>query len=198
MNWTMETVYLGCAAAGGTVLVLQTAMLLVGGGDHGDVGHFGHGDIGHADSGEAHGHDSAFGLLSVRTGAAFLAFFGLAGWGGTNAGWGTFQTIGVALASGTVMLFAVAWLFSMQRRLYSQGNLDPSNAVGLAARVYLRIPAKNTGKGKITVALQGRTAEFSAATAGCELATGSEVRIVRQITADTFEVEPLEPVRNKP
>lgn len=191
MSWTMETVYLGCAVAGGTVLVLQTAMLLFGGGHDADAGHDGHVDLGQTDSGETHGHDATFGLLSVRTGAAFLTFFGLAGWGGSRAGWSTFATIGVALVAGTVMLFAVGYLFSLQRKLYSQGNLDPRNAVGRAARVYLRIPAANAGKGKITVSIQGRTVEFTACTVGPELATGSEVRVVRQITSDTFEVEPL-------
>ncbi|MFN0241688.1 MAG: hypothetical protein ACKVWV_02250 [Planctomycetota bacterium] len=191
MNWTMETVYLGCAAAGGTVLVLQTGMALFGGGDH-DAGHadVSH-DIGHADSGETHGHDPAFSLLSVRTCAAFLTFFGLVGFGGTSAGWGTYPTMAAALAAGTVMLLAVAWLFSLQRKLYSEGNVDPRNAVGHTARVYLKIPGANAGKGKITVALQGRTVEYNAATAGRELATGSEVRVVRLITPDTFEVEPL-------
>ncbi len=188
MSWTMETVYLGCAVAGGSVLVLQTALLLFGGDDG---GHADHADIGHTDSGEAHGHDATFGLLSVRTGAAFLAFFGLAGWGGSRAGWTTSATIGTALLAGTVMLFAVAYLFSLQRKLYSQGNVDPRNAVGRPARVYLRIPAANSGKGKVTVSIQGRTVEFIACTTGAELATGSEVRIVRQITPDTFEVEPL-------
>ena len=34
MTWNMETIYLGCAAIGGTVLVVQTVLLLFGGGDH--------------------------------------------------------------------------------------------------------------------------------------------------------------------
>lgn len=193
MNWTMETVYLGCAAVGGTVLVLQTAMALFGGGGDHDVGHVdvGHADMGHADSGETHGADPAFSLLSVRTCAAFLTFFGLVGFGGTTAGWGTYPTMAAALGAGFAMLFAVAWLFSLQKKLYAEGNIDPRNAVGHVARVYLKIPGANAGKGKITVALQGRTVEYNAATAGRELVTGSEVRVVRLITPDTFEVEPL-------
>jgi hypothetical protein len=192
MSWTMQTVYLGCAAAGGTVLVVQTAMMLFGGADH-DAGalHADHPDIGHSESGEHHGTDAGLSLLSVRSVAAFLTFFGLAGFGGTSSGWGTFPTIGAALAAGAVMLLAVAWLFSFQGKLFSQGNLDPSNAVGCTARVYLRIPGKNSGKGKITVSIQGRTHEFSASTAGAEIPTGREVKVVRQITPDTFDVELL-------
>ena len=188
----MQTVYLGCAAAGGTVLLVQTVMMLFGGGDH-DAGslHADHADIGQADSGEHHGGDTGLSLLSVRSIAAFLTFFGLAGWGGTASGWGTFPTIAAAFGAGTLMLFAVAWIFSFQRKLFSSGNVDPRNAVGLTARVYLRIPAQNSGKGKITVSVQGRTHEFSAWTAGPEIPTGQEVKVLRQLTADTFEVAPL-------
>ncbi len=192
MSWTMETVYLGCAAAGGTILVVQTGMMLFGGASHdGDVMHADPSGIGHSGSGDHSGGGSGLSLLSVRSVAAFLTFFGLAGWGGTTSGWGTFQTIGVALAAGVVMLFAVAWLFSFQSKLFSQGNLDPKQAVGCTARVSLRIPGQSSGKGKITVSIQGRTHEFSASTAGAEIATGREVKVVRQITQDTFEVEGL-------
>ncbi|MFN0007969.1 MAG: hypothetical protein ACKVXR_08685 [Planctomycetota bacterium] len=192
MNWSMQMVYLTCAAAGGAVLVIQTLMLIFGGGDH-DAGGGGsdHPEIGHSGSGEHDGHDGALNLLSIRSVAAFLTFFGLAGWGGTNAGWSPFLTIGVSVLSGALMLLAVAWLFSLQHRLYSEGNLDPGNAVGKTARVYLRIPARNSGKGKITVSIQGRTHEFAASTAGAEIPSGAEVKVARQITQDTFEVEAL-------
>ncbi len=191
MAGSIQTVYLVCAVAGGTVLVAQTVMLMFGHGgeaDHVDVPH----DIGNADSGEVHEADSGMSLLSVRTIAAFLAFFGLAGWAGERAGWGTLPTLGAALGAGFVMLLAVAWLFSLQKKLTAQGNLEPARAVGMTARVYLRIPAANSGKGKIHVVVQGRTAELAAFTKhATSIDTGAEVRVVRQVTADTFEVEPI-------
>lgn len=191
MEWSLLTVYLGCAAAGGTILLVQTVMLLFGGGDHdGDVGHVETG-IGASDSGEVHTQDTGFGLFSVRTISAFLAFFGLAGWAGLRAGWSDGITVAVAFGAGTAMLFGVAWLFHVQKRLASQGNVEPARAVGMTARVYLRIPENNTGKGKITVALQGRTVELAAFTKGPAIPTDSEVRVVRQVTPDTFEVESL-------
>ncbi len=187
-----ETVYLVCAVVGGSVLVLQTVMLLFGGGDDASGADMTPHDIGQADSGEAHAAEAGLSLISVRTISAFLAFFGLAGWGGTRAGWDTLPTVGAALGAGTVMLLAVAWLFSLQHKLTAQGNLEPARAVGATARVYLRIPAANSGKGKIHVVVQGRTAEFSAFTkANVEIQTGDEVRVTRQVTADTFEVEPI-------
>ena len=191
MNWKMETVYIGCAAVGGTVLVIQTLMLLFGAGDpDGDV-HVDEAGIGHAGSGETHGTDTGLGLFSVRTIAAFLTFFGLAGWAGTEANWHVLTTMGVSLGAGFVMLVGVAWLFALQRKLAASGNVDPAAAIGKSARVYLRIPERNSGKGKITMALQGRSVELNAFTNGAAIATGAEVRVVRQVTGDTFEVEPL-------
>jgi hypothetical protein len=179
-----RTVYLGCAVVGGLVLVLQTALLLFGHSDAEAGAHDGDGTHDHGDAGLT--------LVSVRTISAFLAFFGLAGWGALRAGWSPLGSLGAALGAGTLMLFAVAWLFSLHKRLAASGNLEPARAVGLVATVYLRIPAANASKGKIQVVLQGRTAEFLAFTTGArELASGSQVRIVRQVTPDTFEVEPL-------
>ena len=64
-------------------------------------------------------------------------------------------------------------------------------AVGCAAQVYLRIPARGTGYGKVTVTMQGRTVELNAVTSGPEIATGSAVKIVALREGDTLEVLPL-------
>jgi hypothetical protein len=193
MDWTLQTLYLGCLALGGSVLVLQTLASMFGAGDHSDadLGHMDHADIGHAGSGESHESETGISLLSVRSISSFLACFGLVGWGGVKAGWGQLPTLGAAFAAGTLALVLVGYLFASVRKLGAAGNVDPKNAVGRTARVYLRIPGKSSGKGKVTVSIQGRTVEFHASTSGEEIPTGGEVRIVRQITEDTFEVEAL-------
>jgi hypothetical protein len=187
-DWSMQLTYMVCAAAGGTVLVLQTALMLFGVGDGHDVDL--HHDV------DAHGHvgdqpDGYFSLFSVRALASFFTFFGLTGWLGTTKEWGSTTTVLAAIGAGVALMFGVAWMMRMQSKLQSKGNLDPANAVGQSARVYLRIPAKNGGFGKITVKVQGRTAEFSAFTNGDELPTGALVKVTRMRTPDTFEVEAL-------
>lgn len=189
-DWTIELTYLACAAAGGAVLVLQTALMLFGVGDgHPDVDL--HPDVG-ADAGDGGEHDGgALGLLSVRAIASFFTFFGLTGWMGVTREWDPTLTVVIASASGLALMLLVAWMLRMQLRLQSAGNLEPHNAVGLAGRVYLRVPAKHAGMGKVTVKVQGRTAEFGAFTLGDELATGTLVKLVRMSTPDTFEVVAL-------
>ena len=85
-------------------------------------------------------------------------------------------------------MFFVAVIMRTFSRMHSEGNLQPDLAVGKTAKVYLRIPAERSGKGKITVSIQGRSTEFDAVTNGPELPTGSECRILKQTTEDTFEV----------
>jgi len=180
MSW-IEMLTLGCALLGGSVLLIMTVMSLFGG-DHGDMHH----DV--AGSGD---HDAAANLLSVRSVAAFIAFFGLASWGCLKSGWSPMASLVVGLFAGSLMLVAVGLLFRLPSKMHSQGNIEPEGAVGKVGHVYLRIPANNAGKGKITLVLQGRTAEFHACTKGAEIPTGAEVRIARLITSDTFEVESL-------
>ena len=186
LDWTMQFAYAACAAAGGTVLVLQTLLMMLGVGD-GHPGmdlHHG-GEAGGAHEGSDH-PDQVFSLFSIRAIAAFLTFFGLTGWLGTSKDWDSTVTLVAAVLAGLAMMVLVAWMMKMQSKLQSQGNLEPKNAVGLSGRVYLRIPAANGGFGKVQVKLQGRTAEFSACTAGAELATGALVRLTRMQTPDTF------------
>lgn len=182
LEWGMKTLYMACAAGGGAVLIVQTLLLLLGFGDA-DV------DLDSPDDVDA--GDGSFSVLSLRAVVSFFTFFGLTGWLGINQGWGDIVTLTAATGSGLVLMLAVAWLMHMQSKLQSQGNIDPKNAVGKTARVYLRIPAENSGFGKIQVKVQSRTAEFSAFTNGVELPTGATVRIARMTTPDTFEVVPL-------
>jgi len=182
-DWSMEFAYMACAAAGGTVLLLQFLLTLFGIGDGHDGDFDGDHDVDHG--------DGAFSLFSVRALASFFTFFGLTGWLGTSNGWGPLRTSLVALGAGLALMALVAWLMHLQLKLKSEGNLNPANAVGLSARVYLRIPGNNSGTGKITVKVQGRTAEFSAFTNGPELPTGALVKVARMSTPDTFEVTAL-------
>jgi len=74
--------------------------------------------------------------------------------------------------------------------LNAEGNVHIERAVGLPASVYLRIPGKRSGTGKVTVKLQDRTMEYLAMTEGGALPTGAPVMVVGVIGPDTLEVAP--------
>jgi hypothetical protein len=176
--------YVGCAAVGLFTLALQLLLSAFGLGDHdaADVHDFHAGDHG----------GGGFGLISVRTLGAFLAFFGLTGWWLTASGYGPAASAALSLLAGTAAMAAVAWLLTQQRRLDVEGNLDPKNAVGETATVYLRVPAHGHGAGKIQVKVQGRTAELAAVSDGAEIPTGAIVTVRRLVAPDTVAVAPLE------
>ena len=174
-EFSARSLYLGCAVVGGAVLSIQLLLLFFGG----DVAD-GEVDL------DADGDGLSF--FSIRAMAAFLTFFGLIGLYGKEQEWSPIATAGSAMGAGLGMMVAVAWLFSLQSKLHSQGNLDPSAIVGVNATVYLRVPGNGAGKGKITVPIQGRTAEYTAITDGPELPTGSDVVIERMVGPRTFAV----------
>ena len=186
-----HNLYFACAAIGGCILVLQTLMMLFGG-SHGADAHDVH-DVGHDPlDGHAADHGDAFvKFFTFKTIVAFITFFGLAGLACEWSEVPRATSFGVALGAGAAALFAVGWLMQGLSRLHSAGNLELENAVGCAALVYLRIPARASGAGKITVTMQGRTVELNAVTSGPEIATGSAVKIIALREGDTLEVLPL-------
>lgn len=183
-TWTIAKAYIACAVAGGAVLIGQTGLNLFGLGGDADVDP----DV---DVDEVEGADG-LNFLSMRALAGFLTFFGLVGWGGTASGWSSGVTLLAAFGAGSSVMVFVALMMRFFRRMASQGNVEPQQAVGKSARVYLRIPPHRSGKGKVVLLLQGRSVEFDAITAGEGLPSGSECRVVGMATDSTFEVAPLE------
>lgn len=189
----MESLYFLCAVVGGSILVLQVLLTLLGvtdiGGDADlDVELDADTDLpGHADA-----SDAFFKVLSFKTLVAFVTFFGLSGLACGHAGLSPLWTFLVSFAAGSGALYVVAWMMAGLARLQSAGNFDLRRAIGTAAKVYLTVPGRGAGAGKVTVALQGRSVEAKAVTGGGELSTGTMVRIVGVAAPDTVEVVALE------
>ena len=190
MDW-LGDVYLICAVVGGTLLVLQTILMAVGGHHDGDMsGHDGL-DATHADG--SVGHDAGLlKWLSLKAVVSSLTFFGLGGLAAQKAGFGPWTGLAISVACGGVAVFVVATLMAGMSRLQSKGNLDLRNAVGAVGKVYLRVPAGRGGAGKVTLEVQGRFVEVEAVTAGPEIPTGQPIRVVAVPAPDTLEVAVLE------
>jgi len=195
----METVFLLCAIVGGTLLICQFALGLLGFGHHDVGGHDIHveapHDVGHdADHGHDHdadhdhGHSWFVGVLTFRAVVAALTFFGLAGMAATERGLEPLPSLGVALAAGAGALALVAFLMRSLARLRAEGNVRIDRAVGQTGTVYLSIPGRKAGAGKVHLKLQNRIVEYQAITALDELPTGSLVVVVSVAGPGTVEV----------
>ncbi len=166
-----------------------------------------HGDAAHAGPAAEHEtnaqpHDASAGqaaqgstwffqVLSLRTIVAALAFFGLSGLAAEAAHCRPFSTLLIASTAGLGAMYAVYALLHSMRSLQAEGTAHIHRAVGEQATVYLRIPARQQGTGKIQINLQNRTMEYLATTTGDAIPSGAAVVVIRVLGADTVEVQAI-------
>jgi membrane protein implicated in regulation of membrane protease activity len=203
----MGTLFLIAAVVGGTILVCQFALTLLGlGHDGGGLGHHMGGDFqgdahvggvfhgdhagsSHADSNEHADSTHVFSVISFRTLVAAVAFFGVSGKAAESAGYAPSTSFILALIVGAMAMYGMYWLMRVIAGLNSSGNERIGNAVGRQATVYLRIPATRSGAGKVQLSMQNRIVEYQAFTDEPEtLQSGESVEVVDVAGGDTVYV----------
>ena len=195
-------IYSVCAAIGGTILVCQFVMSIlglagheVGDGDLGDI------DVDHSAAGHDMGHDASgdhphgehtstwfFGVITFQTVVAAMTLFGLAGLAAGTSGWNAGATFILALAAGAGAMFGVHSLMRALHKLRADGTVRIAACVGRPGTVYLRVPASRAGAGKVHVNVQNRSVEFEAVTSADELPSGARVLVVGVVGPETVEV----------
>ncbi|HBK01654.1 MAG TPA: hypothetical protein DDY77_01295 [Clostridiales bacterium] len=189
-----QKIYFCIACPATVLLVVQIILLLVGfGSGGGDVD--ADTDVDCPDAGsDADGdgildNDPGITLFSVR---GLVAFFAIGGWiGYTFADNNLPLAIVVSLVAGTAALVGMAFLMKWLTGLQSNGNINYNEAVGKIAEVYLTIPPKNTGSGKVTLNVSERYIEKSAIQSGdSPIPTGAKVKII-SVIGDEYLVEKL-------
>jgi membrane protein implicated in regulation of membrane protease activity len=205
----MDTIFFWCAIVGGTVLVCQFVMTLIGLGDghpdfdaggavhfdHVDVGSAGHAGnadaAGHADAGGQGGHHDStwfFGIITFRTLVAAVTFFGLAGMWAAEQQVQPLGVLIIAVGAGVAAMFGVYYVMRSLTGLDSEGTLRIERAVGKPGTVYLPVPANKRGAGKIHIKLQNQLVELQAMTPHDRLPQGANVVVTSVLGPDTVEV----------
>jgi hypothetical protein len=208
----LHTLFLIAAVIGGTVMVCQFVLTLMGMGQDGgdlsdgdfsaDVSHPGefsidgvlgdhHTPLAHAGDADYQHPDSTwlFGVLSFRTLIAAAAFFGVAGETALSAGYSQGIALAIAIVVGVAAMYGMYWLMQGISRLTSSGNERIGSALGKQATVYVPIPAEERGLGKIQLTMQNRTVEFQAVSAEtAPLRTGETVEVIGVRNSDTVAV----------
>ncbi len=209
----MTTMFALCSVIGGTVLLFQLVLSLVGLShdlesgdslghlDH-DLGHDpGHGDTGPSDAGPGDAHHEPgshavehssnwfFSVVSFRSVVAATTFFGLGGLAALSAKLPGEAALLVALGSGLAAMYGVYWLMLNLARLRADGTARVERALGQRGTVYQRVPGRRAGKGKVQLNLQNRTVEYLAVTDQDELPTGSPIVVTSLVSSDVVEVE---------
>jgi len=208
----LNGLYLVAAVVGGTILVCQFVLALIGlghdgggdfahdgGGDfHGDThlggsGQFDHaGDVqgdAHAGAGTHSDSSHLFAVISFRTVVAASAFFGVTGLSTLNGGMPATTSFVLAMIAGAVAMYGMYGLLRLIASLGSAGNERIGNALGAEATVYVPIPADGRGRGKVQLSMQNRIVEYQAVTDEPEpLKTGQKVEVVGIKNSDTVAV----------
>ena len=213
----LDTIFLITAIIGGTVMVCQFLLTLLGMGDHGgdfadgaaDVGDVSgdvpdldvdvlgdhHTPLTHAADADYQHTDGSwlFGVLSFRTLIAAAAFFGITGKAALSAGYPNLMSLVLASLVGVGAMYAMYFLMRAISRFTSSGNQQIALSPGKTGRVYIPVPAARAGAGKIQLSLQNRTVEYQAVTADEKpLETGEAVEVVCVTGSDTVEVRRLQ------
>ncbi|MCL1866263.1 MAG: NfeD family protein [Oscillospiraceae bacterium] len=211
-NWwnllEMTEQILFCIAIPSTVLlVIQAILIMVGGaggadagGDFGDVGGVGDvgdaGDIGDVHSGDFDGsghHD--FGVMSMLSIQGIASFFCVFGWSSLfmyRSGVPLIIAVITAIVLGLLVMYALAKIMLYLNKLSHSGTLDVKNLLGNMGTVYLRIPPKGEGKGKVMVQTSERFVEFDAVSEKEEyIANNTEVRVIDIIGENVLVVETI-------
>lgn len=128
-------------------------------------------------------------LFSVRNIVNFLLGFG---WGGV-----CFRSLIsnnillgiVAFITGAVFVVLFMYILKQMFRLESNGAFQIKDSVGQICDVYLRIPANESGKGKVQISFSGSVQEIDALTAGEAIPSGTKVRVLRLVDNHSVMVE---------
>ena len=133
-----------------------------------------------------------FRLLSVQSVIAFLCIFGWSGIAAISCGVPAWGAIIIGAVLGLGAMFLVAKIIQWSSKLAQNGNFNVKNLLGESGTVYIPIPPKNEGAGKINISCGERFLEFDAVSEGNKmLATGSAVRVVDIIAGSTLVVEEI-------
>jgi hypothetical protein len=192
-NWwgvlTLTEQILYCIAVPSSLfLILQAILIVVGGGDS---------DSGGVDI-DTEGFDYAsgpkdFGAASMFSIQGIASFFCALGWGSLllyEAGVPPFLAITAAFLFGVAVMFALAKIMFYLSRLAHCGTLDVQNLIGNTGSVYLTIPPKGEGKGKVMVQMSERLVEFDAVGSGEEsIANNAAIKVIDILNENVLVVE---------
>lgn len=146
------------------------------------------------------GHADSLKLFTLR---GIIGFLSIGGWMGVAAiSWGVPipGVVLLALLSGWIALYFVAWSLRAVLRLQQSGNIVMSNAIGLTGEVYIPVPPLKSGVGKVHVVIQDRLSEVNAVTdAKRTLKTGEKITVLGVENEGILLVVPMElPKNNAP
>ena len=179
----------GVTLAATLVFIIQTVMTFLGADADGDF------DVDVDASMDGTDLSNIEGGSNLYTFRNFVNFFLGFGWTAIllqNSVKSTGLRILLAVLVGVALVIAVMYLFKWLSSMQQSGNINVyKTAVGCQGTCYLRIPAERSGEGKVQITIQGAVREYNAVTDGDEIKTGTSVKVLEAVDANTLLVEGL-------
>jgi hypothetical protein len=185
LGLTEQVLY--CIAVPSTLLLIIQAVLII-------VGAGGEGLDTDADAEFDYSSGAKdFGVASMFTVQGVASFFCVFAWssllmfrGGIPLG----IAVIVSLILGMAVMYVLAKIMLYLNKLAHCGTLDVKNLLGNSGTVYLKIPPKGAGRGKVMVQTSERLVEFEAVSEDeGEIANNAEVRVIDILGENVLVVE---------
>lgn len=137
------------------------------------------------------GGDTTFQLFSLRNLINFLLGFSWTGISFFNIINNTIVLISVSFFVGCVFVFLFFIIIKQVQKLEEDNSFKIENTLNKSAEVYLTIPEKKSGKGKIMISINGSFHELEAMTEHTEKITSGNVVKIIKIENNIIIVQPI-------
>lgn len=165
------------------IFVIQTIMTFIGVDATDGLDADFDGDISHA--------DAPFQLFSLRNLINFLLGFSWAGISLFTTIENKTLLIGIAVAVGAAFVYIFFLIIRQIQKLSEDNSFNINNAINKTAEVYLTIPERKSGKGKVMVSVKGTFHELDAVTEFDKIPSHTMVRVVKILNGNILLVETL-------
>ncbi|PLX16675.1 MAG: hypothetical protein C0597_07750 [Marinilabiliales bacterium] len=131
-----------------------------------------------------------FQFITLKNLVAFFTIFGWAGVACLDSGLSVGKTVIISSVSGLIMMTIMASIVYFMGKLTDSGTLNLNNAVGKIGSVYLSIPAKRAGLGKVQIKVQGLQTLDAMTDHDEDIKTGSVVDVLEILNNEILVVKP--------
>ncbi len=140
---------------------------------------------------ESHDGDSPFQLFSFRNLINFLIGLSWTGIAFYSTIHNHYILIGISVIIGIAFVLLFFFIIQQIQRLAEDNTFNIKNTLSKSGQVYLTIPARKEGKGKVQISVNGAVHELAAMTEHDKLETGTIVRVTSILDQHILVVEKI-------
>lgn len=181
--------YFYIAIAFSTFFVLQGVFTFIGVGDSFEIDTDFDADV-DFDVDVTNGIGMTLHLFSVRGIIAFFMMFGWTGYFMSQTSTNDIIVFIVSFISGSIMLFLVSLIYFFVSKLSQDGTVVMKSAIGKTGTVYIPIPERSEGIGKVQIVVGGTLQTLDAIAKDKSIKNGQRVKVVA-VENNMLEVEEI-------